>query len=70
MAKAEETVEIDADILRQTELAVHIYDGSEVVWLPKSQLVDPSPDEIGEYEDGDSLTIVIPEWLALEKGLI
>ena len=70
MAEADGTVEVDADIVRQTELAICIYDGSKTVWLPKSQLIDPAPDEIGEYRDGDSLIITIPEWLAIEKGLV
>ncbi len=55
-------VEVDVFIKAQTDLAI-LTDDDE--WLPKSQIVD------GDYlETGTDVGIEIPEWLALEKGLI
>lgn len=40
---------------------------NERIWLPKSQIRDYSEET---YESGDCIEIEIPEWLALDKGLI
>jgi len=58
-----EFVEICGQVRIQTEKAILFYDGKIEVWVPLSQLED--------YEVKDEeVTIMIPEWLALEKGLI
>lgn len=36
-------------------------------WIPKSQIEDYSEPT---FASGDTLEIEIPEWLALEKGLV
>ena len=36
------------------------------VWIPKSQILDYEKD----YIIGDTLEIELPEWLALDKGMI
>lgn len=51
-------VDIDGEIRARTEKAIQFYDGNQTVWLPLSQI------EI------DGSTVTMPEWLALEKGLI
>lgn len=63
---SEHWVEVGFDeVVRDSdsELAVLFDIGGEKVWIPRSQLRD------GVYDEGD-LTFEIPEWLALEKGLI
>lgn len=52
-------VDIAAEIKRETDKAWLVSDGEREVWLPKSQ---------AEF-DGTA-TFTMPEWLALEKGLI
>ena len=65
-----DTVEIEAELVHESEGAYQIWDGQtynngfgegahKVVWVPKS---------LTEY-DGDS-TFTMPEWLAKDKGLI
>ncbi len=44
----------------ETEKAYHFYDGATKVWLPKSQC---------EWDKEEKI-MVMPEWLALDKGLI
>jgi hypothetical protein len=58
-------IDIAVTIRHQTDAAILVSDGSirdekeVMVWLPKSQV-----------EINDDQTITLPEWLALEKGLI
>ena len=60
-------VEVEAEIKRQTEKAYLVdHGGDEEVWLPKSQVSHRAPDS-----DKSSLRVfVVPEWLAIEKGLV
>lgn len=58
-------VEIAVEVRRETDKALLVFDGKQEVWVPKSMITDQSEDERGNVE-----TIFLPEWLALEKGLI
>lgn len=59
-AMRSDLVDIEGEVRGQTEKAYRFYNGSVEVWLPKSQV---------EW-DFDNKTMAMPEWLALEKGLI
>jgi hypothetical protein len=59
MARRNELVDVAGEIRAQTDRAIQFYDGSRTVWLPRSQI---------EINDDD--TVTMPEWLALDKGLI
>lgn len=52
-------IEIAGELRRETEKAFLIFDGDKQVWLPKALV-----------EQDDDNTFSMPEWLALEKGLI
>lgn len=52
-------VDIAGEIRAETDKAVQFYDGERTVWLPRSQI-----------EIGDNGTVAMPEWLAMDKGLI
>ena len=58
------TVEIFADIEKETDAAVLINDGAIKTWLPKSQI------EIENINKHNQANIHIPEWLAKDKELI
>jgi hypothetical protein len=51
--------DISAEIRVETARAWMVTDGTQEVWLPKSQA----------EHNGDG-TFTLPEWLAMEKGLI
>jgi hypothetical protein len=53
-------VDISGEIKGETEKAFRFYDGTRLVWLPKSQC---------EW-DADTKVMVMEEWLAKEKDLI
>lgn len=51
-------IDIYCDVLLETEKAILVENGNNKVWLPKSMV---------EFEDD---TVTLPEWLAIDKGLI
>ena len=53
-------VYISAEVQRETEKAYLFYDGTQKVWLPKSQC----------QWDADAKEMPMEEWLAEEKELI
>lgn len=59
--------EIECTIEAILNSAILINDGVRSVWIPKSQIEDPDPSEM---EIGGTCTLLIPEWLAMEKELI
>jgi hypothetical protein len=58
--KNHDIIEIAGELRAESEKAYYLYDGKELVRLPKSQC---------EWDE-TSKTMQMPEWLALEKGLI
>lgn len=58
-------VEFEAEIKAQTDLAIQVdFGGNEFAWIPRSQIEDI------ENDGGVLSTIYVPEWLAMEKGII
>ncbi len=57
--KKHDIIEIEAEKLHETERAILISDGKTKAWISK--------DHIQNNEDG---TFSMPEWIALDKGLI
>ena len=57
--------EIVGKVIRTTELAVLLDVGYQNVWLPKSQIETEFSFDIGQ-----NIEVEIPEWLAIDKGLV
>ncbi len=56
-----EPIEIeDGVVIHETELAYKFVSGDDTTWLPKSECT----------WDPDNRTMTVPEWLAIEKGLV
>jgi len=62
-----DNVEIFCTIEHTTDSAILIDDGDKLVWIPRSLIEEMDGDE---EELGSAITISIPEWKALEEGLI
>jgi cold shock CspA family protein len=60
-------IAVQVKVNREGLKAVLVNDGTKDVWIPKSQIEDPDMDDV---ETGDHIDIMIPEWLATDKGLI
>ena len=60
-------IELSVKVLRVTSAAILVDTemSKESVWIPKSQISDYTGNKI-DY----ATTIFIPEWLAVEKGLV
>lgn len=72
MNKSLKPFECTVQVIRETEKAFLVTQGLKgpgnkllTHWLPKSQCSWPD----GEPEPDATLTVELPEWLALEKGL-
>ena len=62
-----EFVEIACQVRFKTDRAVLIHDGTREVWIPHSMIEDPEPEAMNV---GEHITLLIPEWIAKEKGLL
>lgn len=59
-------IEIGVEVHRHTSNAIQVEDMHGIfVWIPRSQISDYSGESVEEAE-----SIFIPEWLAIDKGLI
>lgn len=58
MSKNHDIITVSVKLKHETAAAYLVNGGDKDVWVPKSQC---------EYSDGE---LQLPEWLALEKGLI
>ena len=60
-------VEIDVEKRGETKDAILVRDADDKqIWLPLSQVVILEED----FLPGGSMKLLIPEWLAIEKGLV
>jgi hypothetical protein len=51
---------------RETRIALLVAIDDRLIWIPKSQVLDDSEVQ-GEGDEG---ALVIPEWLAIERGIV
>jgi hypothetical protein len=68
--ESKEYVEIACEFRRRSNLAMLIHDGVREAWIPFSLIESPTSDEIDMLNFGQHITLLIPEWLAKDKGLI
>ena len=64
MSEDQSYTEIDCMVAHETEGAIKIVTGCTTCWIPKSQLKD----QVTKIPS--DTTIEVPEWLAIEKGLV
>lgn len=59
-------VDLEGRVRAVTDTAILFHsDDDESAWLPRSQIQVE-----GEIEVGERVKIALPEWLAVEKGLV
>ena len=61
-----EKIEVAVTFKHITNHAVLVNDGDKDVWLPLSQVEY----DFRDTEPGEAIEIVVPEWIAKNKGLI
>ena len=57
-------IEFCGEIKHETDAAYLIFDGANEVWIPKSQIQECRCIKGSDWE------FIIPEWLAIEKGIV
>ena len=57
-------VDVSCTFLHETDLAILVEEGFEKIWLQKSLI------EIDDSSGSAEIIVTMPEWLAMEKGLI
>ena len=67
-AASNDPVTVEGKVLYVGEKAVKLWTPIGDEWIPLSQILESDP-EIDELEEGDEATLIIPRWLAREKGL-
>lgn len=60
------TVEFEGKAIKATDDALLVEIDGKDVWFPRSQIVRESEVQ----EEGDEGTLVVTEWIAIEKGLV
>ena len=58
------TIEFYAELKFEGKGAYLLTDGAEELWIPKSQVIEM------ENKGGGNYRFEIPEWLAIDKGVI
>jgi hypothetical protein len=72
MPEFKRTVDFDVEVKRRGDAALQVVidgEGGEVVWFPYSQICDSSELEANAQE-GDTGTITVSEWIAMQRELI
>lgn len=63
-------VKIIVKQLGRTDLAILVSDGRTQAWVPRSHIVEEIKEPAGGILNEDTtVAIVVPEWVAQEKGL-
>ena len=63
------TVKINVTLLGRTDHAILVSDGQREAWVPLSQIEDEIKEPTGSFGLVTTTSIVIPDWVAREKGL-
>jgi len=59
-------ITFDLKLIENREISIKVFDGDNYMFLPKSQIEVYPPDD----PNSDLISVEIPEWLAIKKGLI
>ena len=62
-------VKINVTLISRTDLAILVSDGQRQAWVPLSQIEEEIQEPTGQMGLVTTTAIVVPEWVAREKGL-
>lgn len=63
------TIKINVKVVERTDLALLVSDGRKEAWVPLSQIEEVIEEPTGSFGLVTTTSIVIPDWVAREKGL-
>ena len=62
-------VKINVQLRGRTDLAILVSDGQREVWVPLSQIIEEVEEPTGNFGLVTTVAIIVPDWVAKEKGL-
>ena len=65
---SDEYIELDLEIIAMTRDAVLFSDSTQEQWVPRSTILDGNDLEYDQI--GETLTVEIQEWMAVDRGLV
>lgn len=63
------SVRIDVGLVASTDLAILVTNGPREVWVPLSQIEEEIEEPTGAFGIVTTTAIIVPHWVAREKGL-
>lgn len=63
------SVKINVTLVSRTDLAILVNDGQREAWVPLSQIEEEIEEPTGNFGLVTTTAIVVPDWVAREKGL-
>lgn len=63
------SVRIDVCLVARTDLAILVTNGPREVWVPLSQIEEEIEEPTGAFGLVTTTAIIVPDWVAREKGL-
>lgn len=63
-------IEVTVNLVSETENAIQINDSKRTMWIPKSHVYSHRTISEKTFDTDAVIEIVIPEWLAIERGLL
>jgi len=69
-AMGQDEIEVTVNLVSETENAIQINDSKRTMWIAKSQIFSHRTISEKTFDTDAVIEIVIPEWLAIEKGLL
>jgi len=63
------SVKIHVTLVSRTDLAILVNDGQREAWVPLSQIEEEIEEPTGHFGLVTTTAIVVPDWVAREKGL-
>lgn len=64
-----DSVKINVTLLGRTDLAILVSDGQREAWVPLSQIEEEITEPTGHFGLMTTTAIIVPDWVAREKGL-
>jgi len=63
------SVKINVTRVGRTDLAILVNDGQREAWVPLSQIEEEIEEPTGNFGLVTTTAIIVPDWVAREKGL-
>ena len=67
---SDEQIEVEGRVMVVTAEGIQIKVDGEAIWFPQSMMTSDRYDYIGDMDPGEEVEFTVPEFIAIDKGLI